>query len=78
MLQNDTNRSLAGQVQANNTKLFGGLTAVNKVATTTPAMTSSAAFKSEAAQVKMTKPSNIHQPAILASRTSQPVMAMGT
>ena len=78
MLQNDTNRSLAGQVQANNTKLFGGLTAVNKVATTTPAMTSSAAFKSEATPVKMTKPSNIHQPAILASRTSQPVMAMGT
>jgi hypothetical protein len=41
-------------------------------------MTTSAAFKSEAAQVKMTKPSNIHQPAIMASRTSQPVMAMGT
>lgn len=78
MLQNDTNRSLAGQVQANNTKLFGGLTAVNKVNTATPAMTSSAAFITEAAQVKMAKPSSIHQPAIMASRTSQPVMAMGT
>ena len=78
MLQNDTNKSVAGQVQANNSQLFGGLTAVNKVNTTAPAM-SAVNFKGETAMAKMAKPSaSINQPAIMASRTSQPVMMMGT
>lgn len=78
MLQNDTNRSVAGQVQANNTQLFGGLTAVNKVNTATPAMSSTAVCTNEAAMAKMARPAaSINQP-MSAPRTSQPVMMMGT
>ena len=76
MLQKDTNTSLAGQVQANNTQLFGGLVTVNKV-TATPAISNTAAFMS-GAPVKSSQPSaNIHQAAIMSNRTSQPVMMMG-
>jgi hypothetical protein len=76
MLQKDTNRSLAGQVQANNTQLFGGLATINKV-TATPAIANTATFVSEA-PVKFSQPSaNIHQAAIMSNRTSQPVMMMG-
>jgi hypothetical protein len=79
MLQNDTNKSVAGQVQANNSQLFGGLTSVNKVSTTAPAMSAAVNFKGDAAMAKMAKPSaSINQPAMMASRTSQPVMVMGT
>ena len=71
MLSKDTNSAVANQVQANNTQLFGGLTAVNKV-------TASPAIATPAAPMKFAQQSaSINQPAIINSRTSEPVMAMG-
>ena len=71
MLSKDTNRAVANQVQANNTQLFGGLTAVNKV-------TASPAIATTAAPMKIAQQSaSFNQPAIINSRTSEPVMAMG-
>ena len=82
MLQNDTNRSLAGQVQSQQTQLFGGLTTSRVTAANPVAVTSAVCRDSVKVPAKMAmKPAaSVHQPAKMTmSRTSNVVsMHMGS